>query len=236
MKSVKVLSLNLYNGSSNKNIDKLLDILARFDIIGVQEGTYNLNKKIVRKLGYKSYGDYRFGNSLKYLRFNENNNIITCNKVLRYDTYYLSLFGSIKKDNYKMIKSFNLFSRVATVAIIETEIGTICHINTHLSYGPDSLHKKQLEDLLELVDIYNHYNIIITGDFNADIDHPELSEFCSKLSIYNIKRVEIDDYTFKDRHIDHIFISEKLKVIEKGIIDNISDITDHNGVYVTLSK
>lgn len=236
MKSIKVLSLNLYNRGPSKNIDKLLDLLARFDIIGVQEGSYNLDKIITKKLGYRSYGDYRFGNKLSRLKINENNNIITSNKVLRYDTYYLSIFGSRKKDNIKLIKNFNLFSRIATVAIIKTDIGNICHINTHLSYGPDSLHKKQLDDLLELVDMYKDYNIVITGDFNADIDHPEFIDFNYKLDAYQIKRVEINDYTFKDRHIDHIFVSNKLKIIDKGIINDLNDITDHNGIYVTLSK
>ena len=48
MKSIKVLSLNLYNRGPSKNIDKLLDLLARFDIIGVQEGSYNLDKIITK--------------------------------------------------------------------------------------------------------------------------------------------------------------------------------------------
>lgn len=236
MKNIKVLSLNLCNRPFSKNTSKLLNLLARFDIIGVQEGFYHLDKIITKELGYNSYGDYRFGNKLKYLKINENNNIITSNKVLRYNTYYLSILGSKKKDNIKLIKTFNLFSRIATVAIIKTDIGNICHINTHLSYGPDSIHKKQMEDLLELVNIYKDYDILLTGDFNADIDHPEFINFTYELSKYNINRVEINDYTFKDRHIDHIFVSNKFKVIDKGVINDLNDITDHNGIYVTLSK
>ena len=237
MKSVKLLSLNLYNNKASKDMNKLLEVLLCFDIIGVQEGTYKIDKLITSNLkNYKSYGGYRFSNSIKNIKINENNNIITKNKVLNYDTYYLSVFGTRKKDKINQIKNFNLFSRIATVAIIKTDIGSICHINTHLSYGPDSLHKKQLEDLLELVELYKKYNIVITGDFNIDIDHPEFIEFNKKLELYNIKRVNIKEYTFKNRHIDHIFVSNNLKVKEFGIINDLSSITDHNGVYVTLSK
>ena len=44
--------------------------------------------------------------------------------------------------------------------------------------------------------MYKDYNIVITGDFNADIDHPEFIDFNYKLDAYQIKRVEINDYTF----------------------------------------
>ena len=234
---IKILSLNLYNNKSSKNIDKLLDLLSCYDIIGTQEGTYKLDKIITSRLtGYKSYGKYRFSNYFKHFRYNENNKIITKLKVTNYDNYYLSIFGSIRKDNINIVRKFNLFSRIATVAIIKTDIGNICHINTHLSYGPDSIHERQLNDLLEIVDIHKRYNIVITGDLNIDIDHPEFIKFNDKLKEYGINRVNIKDYTFKDRHIDHIFVSNKLKVKKMGVIDNISDITDHNGVYVYIDK
>ena len=228
-----------YNNEFNKN---------NYDILATQELTGFLVSRINKLLrGYKLYGKYRFGNNILtknisvLKKYNENNNIITKYKVIYQLTKRLPWIPKNLKNLIIAIKGRTIMPRIMTITIIKINDKNFCTINTHLDYKLEEIQKRQLNYLKKFIKKYSKkYQIILTGDFNMEINNIYFNEFIDYLGIYNIKRIPIDEKTNGLRHknkmaIDHIFIPNDWIVINYGINENqmINNITDHKEIYVT---
>ena len=239
--------INRYGGIRKDGINNALIVAnhiidEQFDILGTQELTKKYKQEICKYLNdYSFYGGYRYGNniisnSVKVIKdFNENNNIITKEKVKYKKTILLPLIPFNIKELINAIKLKKVFPRIVTIVVLKNNI---CIINTHLDFKIPNIQDKQLNKLYKIIKKYKKYPIILTGDFNMEVNKEIFNCFIEKLKLLNINRVDINDKTNDRKYktktaIDHIFLSDKFKVIKKGIND-LGDITDHKEVYVEV--
>lgn len=231
------------DGSSNADIVANIILNEEFDFLGTQELTINYVNEIALRLNnYKFYGNYRYGNLLTKLPYNENNNIITRKEVVFDETVWLPWVANNIKDFTKSIITLSMMPRIATVIVAnDEEFGQICMINTHLDYLNPSIQKRQLAELKQLIGKYNSkYPVILTGDFNMEPGNKNFSEFIENLQEQSLMHVDIEGHTWhnstgKKRMLDHIFIPNYWCVEDAGIISS-QGTSDHDFVYVKCKK
>jgi len=232
MNELKILSFNIKN-DNNLDIEKI-NILAKiiidnnFDLIGIQELTYKY-PNILKD--YNFIGKYRLGNILKSTRFNENNNIITNKRIKYKKTIHLPWLFMSFKDFIKGLKNNIIIPRITTIAILDDNI---CMINTHLSSSrTPSIQIRQLKKLKKIINKYSKYKIILTGDFNMKMDNPNFKNFVNTIPM--LKRININQSTWRSSIIDHIFIPKNWYITDSGIIDT-KNISDHNAIYANIKQ
>lgn len=253
MRKIKIISFNMKNndinqsggirkdGISNAKVfaDKVKE--DKIDLIGTQELTVKYIDNIKLQLkDYKCYGNYRFGDGIFVnVPFNENNNIITNKKVIYQKTIYLPWIPAFK-DLKESIQKRAMMPRIATIVVIEKKGMKTCMINTHLGHRVESVRNRQLKVLLKLVKKYSKkYPVVLTGDFNMDVNDAKFIKLVKKLESINMQRVLINEITWRGRGskgktIDHIFIPDNWKIERSGVIDDpeINKISDHSPIFV----
>ena len=232
----------IYNNIDNVNLFKKIIEDNNIDIIGTQEMTepyINRLKKILNK--YKIVGGYRYtviGNYFKFTKkYNETTSIISKHKILHTKTIWLP-FKPDNKEQFTKLKN-PLIYRILTKSLIDLEgYGNIYFLNTHLDYKYKSVQKKQLDKIYKIIKKIK-IPLILTGDFNMNIEKEYFNDFIKKLDKLNIKRVEISSRTYKnhkkDLAVDHIFIDKSFNVEEIQYIkdDIYNDFSDH---YPVISR
>ena len=223
---MKICSYNIKNNFF-KHKNKTKDITSfinkyDLDILATQEYLFRDAKKF--KLdGYKCVGKGRL--HFKGSIFNESCSVITKLNIIKHKVYKLPWF-------------FTSFPRIMNEILVKDGNKEYLIINTHLDYLHRFSQKKQLNFIYNHIkNIDNNKNIILLGDFNLHIDNKIFKDFINKLNTINIKRIDINDKTFKllDKPIDHIFVSNNIKVLNyKVIIDDELDISDHYPLYLEI--
>ena len=255
---IKIGTINLQNNKVNRNgglrndgIDTAKLVAQhvedeRFDILGTQELTRTFVNNIVLNLAhYKLHGGYRYGDSLlakkiKFIDdFNENNNIITPHEVIYEETKNMPFIPSNIRDLSESILKGSIMPRIITITLTKINDEIICAMNTHLDYQIPSIQIKQLEFIKSLVRKFSEkYPVILTGDFNMEIDNNHFYTFNSELANLGIKRVEVNEKTNANKFpnqtaIDHIFIPSEWEVVNKGIKE-LENVTDHKEVFAEV--
>jgi len=248
MTILKIGSFNIKNTLNKKNNISNAKTIAqlikeeKIDILGTQELTRASEVELNKNLkDYKCYGNYRLGKYLfKNSNFNENNIIITNKKVTEHKTIWLPWIAKNFKDLKKSILKKSIMPRIATIITInDHEFGKIKMINTHLDHKIINIKEKQLEKLKNIIEkIERKYQIVLTGDFNLQEKDEIFQKFIKDLEKLNLKKVIIEEKTWtgkdgKQKQIDHIFIPNSWKILEKGILDN-KEISDHNPIFVKV--
>lgn len=251
MDTLKIGSFNTKDNATNRkggmredgisNADILANKIKEneFDLIGTQELTIKyVNELVIRLKDYKFYGSYRYGNLLTKIPFNENNNIITSKNVVSQNTIWLPWIANNFSDFKDSITKMSIMPRIATIVIIKDQNNSeICMINTHLDYQIPSIQKRQLQALKQVVEKYSmKYPIILTGDFNMEINDQNFNDFILDIKDKNLKRVEINESTWYDKNgngktLDHIFLPNDWDIQNAGIID-LKGASDHKGIFV----
>ncbi len=228
------------DGKSNADIVSKIIIAEEFDLLGTQELTINYVNEIATRLkDYKFYGDYRYGNIIKKMPFNETNSIITNKKIDFTETIHLPWIPNNITDLKTSIVKFSIMPRIATIVIInDEENGRICMINTHLDYQVPSIQLRQLQELKKLIQKYSqNYPVILTGDFNMELEDYNFNNFRKDIRKENkLVRVDINDKTWhnpkgEDKVLDHIFIPDYWTIENAGIISS-QETSDHDLIYV----
>lgn len=262
-KSIIIGSMNVqnkykipdYDGLDDKGNDNTL-ILKEFldrnkiDILGTQELVRPFIERLKKTLlpDYKIFGDYRYGHSklvqkFQILdRFNETVSIITKHKVLRSKTTTMPWFPKNIKDVIRGLKLKSIRPRVVTTALIEIEgFGTVNFINTHLDHRLNIIQIRQLNYLHTLIE-KSKYPVILTGDFNMDVNMPRFNKFVINLECIGYKRVPNTKKTYKYQEdklpIDHIFVPKEWKIEEIAIATDkyLDSFSDHYPIIVKVSK
>lgn len=230
------------DGVSNAEIVSNIINKENFDLLGTQELTINYTNEIAMRTGsYKFYGSYRYGNLLKNLPYNENNNIVTKRNVLYNKTIWLPWVANNFKDLKTSIVKMSIMPRIATVVISEDEEHRkICMINTHLDYQVESIQKRQLEALKNLITKYSsEYKVVLTGDFNIEKNQSHFQTFVRDVKD-EIKLVDIEGTTWhgkngEQKQEDYIFVPKDWSIEDAGII-NSENTSDHDIVYASVRQ
>lgn len=233
--------LKKYDGilKGENHIEMLFFLIKQYnlDVIGLQEVNQRYFEKLKEYLPkhFSFYGKFRYPKSFftKYIYpfsvFNESVPILTNKRVLRKKTKLLPWISSY-------------VPRIVTFMEINTEeFGPISILNTHLDYMKVETKKRQLEKLYMIIERIKK-PVILMGDFNMTVRNKDFQLFIKKMEGLNIKRVEINEATFKnsksDIAIDHIFLSNSF-VIEEVILEKsikYSNFSDHYPIIVRLSS
>ena len=228
MRMIKICSYNIKNNFLRHidKTDKIIDFINKYDldILGVQEYIFRDSRKFNLE-GYKCIGMGRY--KKKNNVFNETCAIITKYNITSHKVHKLPWF----------LTTFRRIINEAT--LIDKDNNKYVIMNTHIDFLHNYSKKIQLKYILKHIRrIYNNNsNIILMGDFNLNTNNKILNNFINELNTLNISRVNISDRTYKtlDKPIDHIFISNNLKVNKVKIIkEKKYDISDHYPIYVEL--
>lgn len=223
---LKICSFNIKNDFIN-HVDKTNSLISfiskhKIDILAVQEYLFRDTKKF----NFSRYNVYGKGR-LKHQNsiFNETNCIIT----------NLDVNNSITK---RLPWMFTTFPRIMTSIKFKDKNNECILINTHLDYLHYFSQKKQLNFIYNyLKNIPSCYKVILLGDFNLTVNSRLFNNFINNLAKINISRVDINGKTYKflNDAIDHVFVSNDIKIKRKKIIiDKDFDISDHYPIYIEI--
>lgn len=197
------------------------------DIVGTQEIKENMFKDIKDNVEeYNIIGSPRSKNISS-----ERNNILISKKhiIQESKTFWLSE----NPDKIGSRKWYSLFPRICTTAIVEIDNTKVRICNSHLDNFLPKAREYGLMKLMEVIEKeQENLPIILMGDFNATPDSKLIEDF-TKGKLSNKKLVAVQDANknlynevtrdgFKRKqkgvHIDYIFVSEEIEVINAEII------------------
>lgn len=236
---MKVMSFNLrsdfildFKNRWDKRKHIVYEIIDKYqcDIIGVQEVTDKMFLDINNNVNkYNIIGSAR---SKKI--FSERNNLFIekSHNIIEHKTFWLS------KDPDKVGSQiwYSLYPRICTTAVVELKTGELVRIyNTHLDcFLPQArdFGLKKLGEIIEKNRKKEKLPVIVIGDFNATPNSNIIKKFAAGeyssnrfVAVQEVKRELYNQSTmssFKGKekgiHIDYIFVSEELEIIDVDII------------------
>lgn len=254
MESIKIGTFNIKDNKINRNgglrqdgisnTDLVSTIIKeqKFDLLGIQELTVKyVNELALRLPNYGFYGNYRYGNLLTSMPYNENNQIITNRNVLEDKTVWLPWIPDNFLDLKTSITKMSIMPRIATIVISEDEeYRKLCMINTHLDYQVSSIQVRQLNAIKKLIQRYvQEYEVVLTGDFNMELGDKKFDAFVTDVKD-SLQHVDIQGSTWHGKigegsAIDHIFIPKNWKVEDAGIIDSMGT-SDHDVAFAYVKR
>lgn len=219
--------INKYNGIDKygNHVKELVDFIDKnnIDIMATQELTKRFINELKTSLKDNIIGKYRFKNISNYIpgisKFNETNSIITKHSIIYSKTKRLPFLFDIP--------------RIMNIADIKVNNKVFRVISTHLSHRNRKVRVKQLNKLYK--ELINHDNIILMGDFNITTDDIDFKSFIDKIK-NKYKRVDLNESTHKveSKSIDHIFIPNNYKIINKKVLNIKEKISDHKPIIVEI--
>lgn len=248
---MRVMSFNLrsdfildFKNRWDKRKHIVYEVIDKYDcdIIGVQEVTNKMFDDIIDN--FKSYTIVGSARSKKY--FSERNNLFVKNKnkIIKHNTFWLSK----SPDKVGSQLWYSLYPRICTTAVVELENGDKVRVyNTHLDCFLPQARDFGLKKLSQFIDKNRKEEklpVIVMGDFNATPDSKIIKKFTAGeyntdrfVAVQEVKRELYKKSTmskFKGKenglHIDYIFVSEDLEIVDVDIVkynDNGSYPSDH---------
>lgn len=240
---MKVMSFNLrsdfildFKNRWDKRKDIVYTIINKYDcdIIGAQEVTNKMFGDIVENI--KDYDIV--GNPRSKRFFSERNNLFVSKRhnIIKHKTFWLS--KSPEKVGSQLW--YSLYPRICTTAVVKLDTGEMIRVyNTHLDCLLPQARDFGLKKLGQFIgENYKKEKLpmIVMGDFNATPNSKVIKKFA--MGEYNTKRfIAVQDvkkelyekstmsnFKGKDKgiHIDYIFVSEELEIVDVDIVkDNI---------------
>lgn len=225
---LRISTFNIQNDYGKYNISKTKEIIDyikknKIDIVGLQEVYKKLDKDLENNIDYKYFGKYRFISRFILRRINEKTPILLKKDIISYQDYHLPYLPGLMK-------------RIMTKVEIMEDNKKISIYNTHLDYQFDIVKKRQLKRIIKI--IKNDTNLIVLmGDFNLKNNNPIFREFIDELKELGIYHIDINDKTLKTSKgklaIDHIFLSNDFKLLNKERITSIST-SDHYPILIDV--
>ena len=148
-------------------------------------------------------------------------------KILKHKTFWLSK----SPDKVGSQLWYSLYPRICTTAVVELKSGEKVRVyNTHLDcFLPQArdFGLKKLGQFIEKNRKEEKLPIIIMGDFNATPNSKIIKKFAAvqevKKELYSKSTMSSFKGKEKGLHIDYIFVSEDLEIIDVDIVkDNIN--------------
>ena len=241
---MRVMSFNLrsdfildFKNRWDNRRELVYDIIKKYqcDIIGVQEVTNKMFEDITGNV--KDYYIVGKPRSKKY--FSERNNLFISKKhdIEEHKTFWLSK----SPDKVGSQLWYSLYPRICTTAVIQLEDNRRVRVyNTHLDCllpQARDFGLKKLGQFIEKNRKVENLPVIVMGDFNATPNSKVIKKFAAGeystsrfVAVQEIKKELYEKSTmssFKGKenglHIDYIFVSEELEIVDVDIVkDNIN--------------
>ena len=225
--SFNLLSFNIQGFNSNKNLEKISEIIDNvkdFDILTLQEN-WSYRNKFLEKIK-------RFNSILDKSKniFNSTGLTILFNKSINIVEHEIINFSHC--NGYFLNGSDCLASKGFIFARINLSGNFLDIYNTHLDAGnckkDQSARTLQLSELQKYIKNKNsNYPIIITGDFNIDYNSSESETIKNFIDNLDLDFVKWDKKYFLDNNVDYIFFNNINQSNEWLINNNIYNISDH---------
>lgn len=241
---MRVMSFNLrsdfildFKNRWDTRKDLVYDTINRYkcDIIGVQEVTNKMFEDITENINdYNIIGSAR---SKKF--FSERNNLFISKKhnIEKHKTFWLSK----SPDKVGSQLWYSLYPRICTTAVVKMENNQRVRVyNTHLDCllpQARDFGLKKLGQFIEKNRKEEKLPVIVMGDFNATPNSKVIKKFASGeystsrfVAVQEVKKELYQKSTMssfkgkeKGLHIDYIFVSEELEIVDVDIVkDNIN--------------
>ena len=181
---------------------------------------------------FKNYTIVGSARSKKY--FSERNNLFVKNKnkIIKHNTFWLSK----SPDKVGSQLWYSLYPRICTTAVVELENGDKVRVyNTHLDCFLPQARDFGLKKLAQFIDKNRKEEklpVIVMGDFNATPNSKIIKKFAAgeyntdrfvavqeaKQELY--KKSTMSKFKGKENglHIDYIFVSEDLEIMDVDIV------------------
>ena len=241
---MRVMSFNLrsdfildFKNRWDNRRELVYDIIKKYqcDIIGVQEVTNKMFEDITGNV--KDY--YIIGSARSKRFFSERNNLFISKKhdIEEHKTFWLSK----SPDKVGSQLWYSLYPRICTTAVIQLEDNRRVRLyNTHLDCllpQARDFGLKKLGQFIEKNRKVENLPVIVMGDFNATPNSKVIKKFAAGeystsrfVAVQEIKKELYEKSTmssFKGKenglHIDYIFVSEELEIVDVDIVkDNIN--------------
>lgn len=236
---MKVMTFNLkcdspfyFNNRWDKRKHMVYDIMKNYecDIIGTQEVKDNMLNDLENNIdSHNIIGIQR----CKRVSSERNNILISKKHVIHeYKTFWLSE----EPEKIGSRKWYSLFPRICTTAIVEIDNKKVRVCNTHLDNFLSKAREFGLNKLMEIIEKEEEKEklpMILMGDFNATPNSKLIKDFSqgkfSKKKLIPVQEFNKDLYNHVTRdsfkrtengvHIDYIFVSEEIEVINAQIIN-----------------
>ena len=239
--TLKVMSFNIL--CSDLTEDRMQRVVEQIraespDVVGMQEGTDKLCRKIIKELG-DEYGMLGHGRESK--SDGENNNIL----------YKKNAFNLIESHTYWITETPEVYSkhpesacyRIFTYQLLERESDgqVFLHVNTHFDHIGENARIEQAKILTAWIEktFRNQFPVVITGDFNCSAETTEYqtiiaADYRATTSLGESKRTYqgcIDDWA--GTVIDFIFVNDLFVPVSYKVCPEKMDgewISDHNAI------
>lgn len=120
-------------------------------------------------------------------------------------------------------------------AIVESDIGRVVVLTTHLTPHKTSGRINQLREVAAIADRYKGKTIVLGGDFNVR-DYREMVEFIARVPfLKDIVPIGARTHTVLNRPFDHLLISTDLEVTGDTILEP-TRLSDHYLVHAEVYK
>lgn len=241
---MRVMSFNLrsdfvldFNNRWDKRKHVVYEIIDKYncDIIGVQEVTNKMYGDIISNI--KNYNIIGSARSKKL--FSERNNLFIEKKhtILEHNTFWLSK----SPDKVGSQIWYSLYPRICTTAVVELRNDEKVRVyNTHLDCllpQARDFGLKKLGQFIEKNRKEENLPVIVMGDFNATPNSTIIKKFAAGeyntnrfVAVQEVKKELYSKSTMssfkgkeKGMHIDYIFVSEDLEIVDVDIIKDNTD-------------
>lgn len=224
---------NRYNDlfyDGKENIKYLSQFLERnqIDILGTQGLIPRYIDHLKKECNntYRIVGRARWCNGMfsrtKINFCNETNSILSKYKIVMEDTQYLA----------RIPFYHTCLPRIVTIADIKVGKEILTFVNTHIEYW-EKCQLPQLKKLLEILENISSKNLIMTGNFNMNVENLLFQNFISALEDRGISRVPMNEPTYvkgdKKETLDHIFYGYGLTYEEPERVYT-GGLSDHDAV------
>jgi endonuclease/exonuclease/phosphatase family metal-dependent hydrolase len=236
---MKIMTFNLkcdsplyFNNRWDNRKHMVYNVMKNYDcdIIGTQEVKDNMLKDLENNMD----SHIIIGRQRCKKISSERNNILVSKKHIIHEEKTFWLSENTEKTGSK--KWYSAFPRICTTAIVEINNTKIRICNTHLDHVFPKAREFQLIKLMEVIEKEEKEEIlpmILMGDFNATPDSKLIMDFIqgkfSNKKMTAVQEVNKELYsqvtrdnfkrTGKGLHIDYIFVSEEIEVINAEIIN-----------------
>jgi len=220
-----------FNNRWNSRKNMIYHIMRNYkcDVIGTQEVKDNMHKDLKDNvMEYNIIGKPR-GKKVS----SERNNILISKEHIIHD--YKTFWLSENPNKIGSRKWYSLFPRICTTAIVEIDNAKVRICNSHLDNFIPKAKEYGLKKIMEVIDEEQKKEklpIILMGDFNVTPDSKLINDFAkgkfSKQKLVAVQEINKNLYNEATRHsfnrkqqgvhIDYIFVSEEIEVVNAEII------------------
>lgn len=229
-RDIRIASFNIAS-QMHPDIFQIHDQLKQYqvDVVGMQEvDRFTQRNPIDMLTTFVDQGIYPYGSFQKTIDFEGG----------EYGIGLLSAYPINEESGGKLNSEGLSEARAWQRIVIEIKGKSIAIYNTHLTHEGKAARRKQIDEMLTIMNQDPTVYKILTGDFNTDQERSEIYPMLETYAIVNgYHDVWLNTYNLKNEGmrvftIDNIIVSQNLEICHVDMVENT--LSDHNMLYVDL--